>query len=403
MLYRVGMTSEFPECLVVIPARGGSKGVPNKNLAQVGNIPLVSRSIRSARPLGPSALVVVSTDSHDIAAVARHEGAHVILRPAALSGDEATSESALQHVLEMVSADMEARPRKLIMMQCTSPFTLTVTLRDTIAALDDYDCVITASIDKSFRWCRSSDGRVVGVGHDERKQRQRRQDLGMRWKESGALYGMRTEGFLESGNRFFGEIGIVETPPERTLEIDTSSELRTAQLLAPWLDSEDTDRELFRGIQALAFDIDGVMTENGVIVSPTGEGGALYSGADGIGIEFLRDHGAKLVILTKERGDITTRRGDKAQIPVIGSLDNKGEALGKWAADNGLEMSMIAFVGNDPDDLDVFGKVGLPCCPADAHPLVRQSVRLILCSPGGVGAFGELAERFQRSAAGGGN
>ena len=83
--------------LAVIPARGGSKGVPGKNLAPVGGVPLVARAIRAAQSSGLVDAVAVSTDDHRIAAVAASEGAVVIRRPAELSGDQPSSESALLH------------------------------------------------------------------------------------------------------------------------------------------------------------------------------------------------------------------------------------------------------------------------------------------------------------------
>ncbi|MFT4296844.1 MAG: NTP transferase domain-containing protein, partial [Micropruina sp.] len=85
--------------LVVIPARGGSKGVPGKNLAAVGGVPLVARAVRAALDSGADA-VTVSTDDDAIAAVAEAAAARVTRRPAELAGDAASSESALLHALD---------------------------------------------------------------------------------------------------------------------------------------------------------------------------------------------------------------------------------------------------------------------------------------------------------------
>ena len=88
--------------LVLIPARGGSKGIPGKNLQQVGGVPLVCRSIRAAKASNGVGRVVVSTDDDAIAEAAAAEGAGVIRRPAAIAGDTASSESALLHALELL-------------------------------------------------------------------------------------------------------------------------------------------------------------------------------------------------------------------------------------------------------------------------------------------------------------
>ena len=110
-----------PLVAAVIPARGGSKGVPGKNLRRVGGVPLVARAVAAAKAAPAIDLVVVSTDDPAIAAVAREWGAAVIDRPAELSGDTATSESALLHALDVLAA--EGSPvGTLAFLQATSPF-----------------------------------------------------------------------------------------------------------------------------------------------------------------------------------------------------------------------------------------------------------------------------------------
>ena len=108
--------------LAVIPARGGSKGIPAKNLQQVGGVPLVCRSIRAAQASNGVGRVVVSTDDDAIAAAAAHEGAGVIRRPAPLAGDTASSESALLHALDVLE-EQGPLETELVFLQCTSPFT----------------------------------------------------------------------------------------------------------------------------------------------------------------------------------------------------------------------------------------------------------------------------------------
>ncbi len=90
--------------IAIIPARGGSKGVPGKNVARVGGVPLVARAVRSALAAPSIDGVFVSTDDAVIAAAARAAGADVVERPADLAGDLATSESALLHALDVLDA-----------------------------------------------------------------------------------------------------------------------------------------------------------------------------------------------------------------------------------------------------------------------------------------------------------
>lgn len=124
------------ETIAIIPARGGSKGVPGKNVARVGGIPLIARAVRAALSSGVIDLVVVSTDDAVIASAARTAGAQVVERPAEISGDTASSESALLHALDTLAADGIA-PRVTAFLQATSPFIPSDALRDAVAAVRD--------------------------------------------------------------------------------------------------------------------------------------------------------------------------------------------------------------------------------------------------------------------------
>ena len=108
--------------LALIPARGGSKGIPGKNLQLIGGRPLVLRSIQAAQASRGVGRVVVSTDDDVIRSLALEAGAEVVSRPEAIAGDTASSESALLHALEMLS-EQGTLPERLVFLQCTSPFT----------------------------------------------------------------------------------------------------------------------------------------------------------------------------------------------------------------------------------------------------------------------------------------
>jgi len=108
--------------VAIIPARGGSKGVPGKNLSEVGGVPLVVRAIRACQASESIDLVVVSTDDDAIAGLSSAEGARVVDRPAELCGDTSTSESALLHTLDVLRTVDGFCPEITVFVQCTSPF-----------------------------------------------------------------------------------------------------------------------------------------------------------------------------------------------------------------------------------------------------------------------------------------
>ncbi|TPW94057.1 acylneuraminate cytidylyltransferase family protein, partial [Schumannella luteola] len=109
------------EVVAIIPARGGSRGVPSKNLRRVGGVPLVARAVESALAVAAIDRVVVSTDDPEIAEVARARGADVVDRPAELAGDTASSESAIDHTLETL-AEHGIEVGVVVFIQATSPF-----------------------------------------------------------------------------------------------------------------------------------------------------------------------------------------------------------------------------------------------------------------------------------------
>ncbi len=215
----------------IIPARGGSKGVPGKNLAPVAGRSLVRRAVEACVEARTIDRVVVSTDDPDIAREAAASGAEVVDRPVELAGDAASSESAVLHALERLRHGDAPLPDVTLLVQCTSPFTTADDLDRLVALTDEFDSVFTAVASHAFLWKRSPSGQIVGVNHDP-SRRLPRQQLEPEFAESGNAYAMRTSGFLEHRHRFFGAIGMLEIDESRALEIDTPSDLARARALA---------------------------------------------------------------------------------------------------------------------------------------------------------------------------
>lgn len=219
-------------CLAIIPARGGSKGIPDKNIRLVAGAPLIAHVIRAAKKSVHITRVVVSTDSEAIAAVARAEGAEVVERPAEISGDTASSESALLHALHHLDATEHYRPKLLVFLQCTSPLSLPEDIDAAIETLrrEGADSVLTATSFHGFIWRKDFNGNAIGVNHDKHT-RPRRQDREPEFQENGAIYVMNATGFCEKQHRFFGRTAISLMPIERSLDIDSLEDLATAERL----------------------------------------------------------------------------------------------------------------------------------------------------------------------------
>ena len=212
----------------MIPARGGSKGIPAKNLQAVGGLSLVARSVQAALASRGVERVVVSTDDDAIATEAQAHGADVVRRPADLSGDTASSESALLHALETLD-EQGPLPARLVFLQCTSPFTSGAQIDQVLAALEDpvINSAFAVAPWHGFLW--RLDGR--GINHDPQQPRQRRQDLEPAFLETGAIYAMAPAAFRASGSRFcapWQPVVIDDSGPE----IDSPADLELCRSLA---------------------------------------------------------------------------------------------------------------------------------------------------------------------------
>ena len=213
----------------VILARGGSKGIKNKNLQCVGNKSLIRRTIESASFSSRISEIFVSSDSNAILAEAEKYGAQSIMRPAKLSGDDTTSEEAWLHAVHHIEQNFLSNFEKVVFLQCTSPF---INHQDIDLALAEmakynYDCILSGTEDHPFLWQQGSDG-ALAINHNPKMQRYRRQDLPKTLRETGAFYCVMKESFVKSANRFCGTCGIFEVT-SFPLDIDKPIDLLIAQ------------------------------------------------------------------------------------------------------------------------------------------------------------------------------
>lgn len=376
---------------LIIPARGGSKGIPAKNLRPVGGVPLVVRAVRAA--LASSAdRVFVSTDDPAIAAAAGEAGAELINRPAALSGDDSTSESAILHALDVLAARGDPEPAITVMVQCTSPLTGAAEIDGTLAVLtaDDADCAFTGARSHAFLWRLTPEG-ALAVNHDP-SLRPRRQDQAPEYADTGAVYAMRTEGFRRSGHRFFGRIAVHPVPPEHALEIDSATDLLLAETLVRESESEERRQALPEKVAGLALDFDGVLTDNRVMTFQDGAEAVTCDRSDGLGIGMLLKAGVPMVVLSKEANPVVSARCRKLGLECIQGLDDKRSAFVRWMEEHELDPAGVVFVGNDVNDLECLRLAGCGVVVHDAYPEALAEADLVLRRPGGQGAVRELAD-----------
>jgi N-acylneuraminate cytidylyltransferase len=376
-----------PRVVAVVPARGGSKGVPGKNLRRVAGRSLVQRAVDACVAAAAIDATYVSTDDAGIAEAARVAGAKVIERPADLSGDTASSESALLHALDQLAAD-GAEPEIVVFVQCTSPFIAPADLDRAVGMVagGQADSVFAAVATYEFLWWSGPDGQASGINHDA-AYRPRRQDREPHFRETGAFYVMSVAGFRTARHRFFGRTAVVEVPELTAVEIDNEHDLTLASALAAAIDPR-----VRVDVDVVVTDFDGVHTDDSATVDEDGYEAVRVSRADGLGVERLRKAGVPILILSKETNRVVRARATKLQVDVLHGIDGKAEVVLDWLSRQGVAPERAAYLGNDINDLGPMELVGWPVAVADAHPVVRRAARLVLSHSGGHGAVRELCD-----------
>jgi len=385
--------------VAIIPARGGSRGIPRKNVALLDGKPLIVHAIDAARHATMVDAVVVTTDDPEIAQVAEQAGAWVIERPQEISDSKASSESALNHALDVLRDEYGVEPELTVFLQCTSPLTTSADVDDTIAALldDRADCAVAVAPSHQFMWRRNESGQGEGVNHDERI-RQRRQDREAQFVETGAVYVMRTDGFRLSGHRFFGRIALHVMPAERVWEIDEPTDLVVARAL---LESRRTERtRTLIGYQpgALILDFDGVFTPNTVLVFQDGTEAVQCNRGDGAGLARVKRAGVPILVLSAEKNPVVGARCEKLGLPCKQGVSDKRPVLLEWLAQQGVDPAHAIYIGNDLPDIPCMQAVGCGVAVADAHAEVLDAADIVLRTPGGQGAIRELVDLIMETA-----
>ncbi|HTV25711.1 MAG TPA: HAD hydrolase family protein [Polyangiaceae bacterium] len=149
-----------------------------------------------------------------------------------------------------------------------------------------------------------------------------------------------------------------------------------------------------RNTRLIAFDFDGVFTDNGVYVFDDGTEAVRCWRGDGIGLRLL-ERRARVVILSTEKNPVVRRRAEKLEIECHHGLDDKLVVLERLASEARIALSQVAYVGNDINDAPCLRAVGLPIVVADAHPDVLELARLRTRTAGGQGAVREVCDLFE--------
>jgi len=399
------MVKKKTRVIAIIPARGGSKSIPRKNIKRLGGFPLIAYSIAAARNTKSVDRVIVTTDDDEIAGIAKKFGAEVpFKRPPQLADDTARDLPVFQHALDWLAKNERSHPEIIVQLRPTSPLRPPGCVEravNLILKTPDTDSIrsVTHAGQNPYKMWRIVNGQLESLLQTafHEPYNMPRQELPSTYWQTGHIDVIRTR-VIRAKKSMSGDIILpyfVDTP--YVLDLDTPEQWEYAEyvLRRKNLDivrpvqphSLSLDR-----IKLFVSDFDGVMTDNTVYLSQDGKETVACSREDGMGLSLLQKKGIPFVVLSTEKNPVVARRCEKLCIPCYQGISEKSKALSEIASEYRVGFQEILFLGNDINDLKALRKAGIAVAPADAHPQVLAEASIVLQKKGGKGAVRELCD-----------
>jgi len=397
-----------PEVLAIVPARGGSKGIPHKNIRPFAGYPLIAYSIAAGLQSETVTRVIVTTDSGEIAEVARQFGSETpFLRPAELAGDRTLDLPVFQHTLTWLAEHENYHPEVVVHLRPTTPLRPPDLVDRAVRMLLEHpeaDSVrgLTPAHQNPFKmWMMDDEEKPIRPlmtvpGIDE-PYNAPRQILPSAYVHTGLIDIIRTATILKLNSMSGRTILPILFDPACSADLDTPDDWRRAEErfmhggpLMVWPGAPR--RTIPDKIGLLILDFDGVLTDNRVWVDQDGREMVTANRSDSLGINLLRQAGVETIVISKETNPVVAARCRKMNIPFIQGEDDKETAIRKVMADRKINSAKAVYLGNDVNDLPCFPLVGWAVAVADAMPEVTRQADYVLTRPGGHGAVRELCD-----------
>ncbi len=399
----VNLTNEI---LAIVPARGGSKTVPRKNIQRLAGRPLVAYSIAAGLQAQRVNRVIVSTDDEEIAEISRAYGAAVpFLRPASLAQDETVDLPVFKHALEWLAENEAYQPEIVVQLRPTSPLRPPDCVDRAIEILldnkdvDSVRGVIPSGQNPYKMWRIDAKGRMLPLMVDEFEEpyNMPRQQLPQTYWQTGHIDVIRASTILEKGSMSGDNILPLIMDPRYAVDIDTAKDHQHAQWILghsdlPLIRPGCKARPLPQKVDLVVFDFDGVMTDNRVWVDADGRELVSANRGDGWGLARLKETGVQIVVLSTETDPVVATRCRKLGIEAIQGIKDKTKALRELMESRGIEPNQTIYLGNDVNDVGCFPLVACALVVEDAHPEAQSQADIILTKRGGQGAVRELCD-----------
>ena len=398
------------EVLALIPARGGSKGIPRKNIRAFAGFPLVSYSIAAARQANTVRRIVVSTDDEEISAIARQYGAETpFLRPPELARDATTDLPVIEHALNWFEQAENYRPDLVVQLRPTSPLRPPGLVDSAVHILLDHPDadsvrgVVPAAQNPHKMWRFVSADKpieplLVVPGMPE-PYNAPRQVLPLVYWQTGHIDVIRVPVIMKKHTLTGDVVYPVVIDSRYSVDIDNLADWARYESLVysshlDIISPRSPRRSMPQLVRMIICDFDGVVTDNRVWTDEDGKETVAATRADSMRVRDLHERGVEIMILSSEPNPVVQARASKMGVAAVHGIDirAKGEALIRLLSDKQVAPSQVIYIGNDTNDLPCFEIAGWAVAVADASPEAIRAADYVLSRRGGHGAVRELCD-----------
>jgi YrbI family 3-deoxy-D-manno-octulosonate 8-phosphate phosphatase len=399
---------ERSEVLAIIPARGGSKGIPRKNIRDFAGYPLIAYSIAAGLQSELVTRTIVSTDDEEIAAVARQFGAETpFLRPDEIAQDHTLDLPVFQHALTWLAEQEGYCPDIVVQLRPTSPIRPRGSVDEAVRLLLDHPeagsvrGLVPSGQNPHKMWrINAVTGQMealLQVPGIEEPYNAPRQVLPPVYWQTGHIDAIRPHVILEQNSMSGRVILPLLLDPRYTVDIDNPSDWARYEWLVyhaglDMVDPGQCRRPLPEQVELLVFDFDGVLTDNRVWVDEEGHEMIAANRSDSLGIRYLLKAGVNVIVLSTEVNPVVSARCRKMKIEAMQGITDKATALQAYLQEHHIDPAKVVYAGNDINDTPCFPLVGCAVAVADAQPEARRQADLVLTRTGGHGAARELCD-----------
>ncbi|TTR20085.1 N-acylneuraminate cytidylyltransferase [Bagarius yarrelli] len=378
----------------VILARGGSKGIPLKNIKLLAGVPLIGWVIRAAVDSEVFDSIWVSTDHDEIERVAQNWGAQVHRRSLEVSKDTSTSLETLQE-FSRNNPDVDV----ICNIQATSPCLHPHHLKKAVEMMtkQGYESVFSVVRRHHFRWQEIKKGEATSTRplNLNPSKRPRRQDWDGELCENGSFY-FATKDLVTQGLLQAGKVAYFEMPPEYSIDIDVDIDWPVAEqrVLRFGYFGKNTPEI----VRLLLCNVSGCLTDGQIYLSAAGEEMLSINTRDLTGIRMLQQQGMEVILISSSDNlvpDVFAEKlSQKTGCEVIYLKEDKQAGLERLLREKELVWKEVAYIGNDVPDVDCLNLAGLSAVPLDVPMVVLNAAKYPCQRAAGHGALREFVEHI---------